>query len=145
MSTNKYKPWTIRETDIDQDLLKSPGPMSTEAKKTLPSIYKTSLESLEDNIVRAEKRLETLKEALTEMKELPFKEGDVAFHKGLGNVLVKHIFVGDSTSSLLPEERDSKLIVNVVTLDRGCIDVLAKDLFPITPATKVLFNEGSKS
>lgn len=81
-------------------------------------------------------RISRLKEVKKIHKELPFKEGDVAFHAEYGNILVKSIQFG-------PPESDFEIKYIVVDMNAKTHTVEWKTLLPITEATKALYGKGN--
>ena len=66
---------------------------STGEKMLQPKI----MDKIKNNIEHLESKLSKYKELKEKAKQLKFKEGDVAFHKVLGNVLVKNIIMKEDT------------------------------------------------
>lgn len=64
--------------------------------------------------------------------KLPFKEGDAAFHKDHGNVLVAGIALNETTENST---------YSVITKKGNRYSVKVDELMPISEATKVLFGK----
>lgn len=100
---------------------------------------KTSIEErIKDCIVKRDSlnsRIARLEEIKGVWDNLPFKEGDVAFHKQFGNVLIKSIDYGSS------EEDLEKVEYRVYTTNHAVQTISYKDLIPISEATTLLYGK----
>lgn len=98
-------------------------------------------EDLKEDLKRCKesyKLLEAQKKAIEEglefMQNLPFKSGDAAFHRGLGNVLVQGIMFNIGTFE------NSSYVIIMSSGKRGQVPL--NELLPISEATKVLYGKG---
>jgi len=90
------------------------------------------LEKKRDEIIA---RIDRMRQVRDIYGQLPFGEGDVAFHAEYGNVIIKSIEYG-------PTEDDFQDIkYNAVTLRNGTVKKSYKEFVPITEATKILYGE----
>lgn len=80
-------------------------------------------------------RIARLEQVKVLWNNLPFKEGDVAFHKEYGNILVKSIEYGTTEDEL----EDIKY--NVITCHKGTVKVSFREVIPITETTKLLYEK----
>lgn len=78
-------------------------------------------------------RIERLKQLKEIWDNLPFKEGDVAFHKEYGNVLIKSVIYGTT------EEELEDIKYSIITCKDGYKKASYNELIPISEATKVLY------
>jgi hypothetical protein len=88
---------------------------------------------LEGKRDQLQERIRRLKECREVYDTLPFKEGDVAFHKDHGTVLVRNIEFG------APESDFQDIKYTVVNINAQTIKVPYKELVENTPAAKALF------
>lgn len=100
-----------------------------------PTTIDIKVADLEKKIAEFSSRLARMKECRDQYLNLPFKEGDVAFHPKHGNVIIKRIEYGTEESSF----EDIKYV---------CIDINAqthklpyKEVIEITNSTKLLFGK----
>ena len=92
--------------------------------------FDAEISALEKKISDYQDRLVSVKKAKDFYEGLPFKMGDVAFHKDYGNVLITGISVHQDNFE------ESKYAIRSLN---GDFRVNVKDLVPITEATKALF------
>lgn len=100
---------------------------------------KTSIEErIRDCVIKRDElnnRIARLQEVKAVWDRLPFREGDVAFHKTYGNVLIKSIIYGEKDEDL------EKIDYRVFTLNNGVAQVSYKDLIPISETTSLLYGK----
>ena len=85
-----------------------------------------------ERILSAQQQNDRIDKALEFISTLPFQEGDVAFHKDYGNVIVDEIAININS----PEESSYYIIA------RGTkCNVPYKELVPISEATKILYSK----
>lgn len=89
--------------------------------------------AVQDQIRIKQDELTRYDEMLSFIDTLEFKEGDVAFHKDHGNVIVSGLTLHEAV-------QDSQYVI--VTKTGRKIAVATKDLLPISEATKVLYGKG---
>lgn len=95
-------------------------------------------EDIKDDIQRCDKafreislKKEQLQKAQKFISELPFKAGDAAFHRNLGNVLVQGVLFNSG------DHDNSSYVILMTSGKRGQIPL--NELVPISEATKVLY------
>lgn len=144
-SGDKRPYWEIEELNKkkqkDAEMQKFLEQAMQDVMNVKKAVNKPLGESLSDKIEELETRLGRLKEAKKELDGLEIKEGDAAFHKDFGNVIVRRFFVGDATAVIaVKKEYEGKIMAETVGL-HGSASVCADELVPITEATKVLFGK----
>lgn len=87
---------------------------------------------IKDHIEVLQNQIEEIQKSKELYESLPFKSGDVAFHKTYGNVLIRGVTLNRTNFD------DSKY--SIVTQDIT-INVGIDELVPISEATKVLFGK----
>lgn len=92
-----------------------------------------------DDITKKIESLQERRARLEQVKEhwlkLRFKEGDAAFHREHGNVLIKSIEFGSK------DEEIDVIKYNIVTLHKGTQKVPFTELVEISEVTKILYTE----
>lgn len=138
---------TIRYDKAYQDMFGSNNKMDAETLRKLieatiapyefsPVLTREEIvkyrEELSKNIEQQQKQLEKYNDLLKFVDGLPFKEGDVAFHKDYGNVIINGICINETVENST---------YSVVIKTGNKMHVPIKDLMPISDATKVLYGK----
>lgn len=94
-----------------------------------------SLIKIEQDITYHQDRKNRLSEILDIVKSLQFQEGDVAFHRNFGNILIKGAHLN------IDERKETAVNYSIIT-SKGIIQVVPLDsIVPISEATKILFGK----
>jgi hypothetical protein len=85
-----------------------------------------------DHIRKLQEEVDKYDRLIQFVDKLPFKEGDAAFHKDHGNVLVAGVALNETTENST---------YSVITKKGNRYSVKVEELMPISEATKVLFGK----
>ena len=96
---------------------------------------KDDLEKLQRSVEEAKRKSEKIQEALSFIQSLPFRVGDAAFHRSLGNVLVNGVIVNSGDNY-----NNSSYSITTLNGKRGQVPL--NELVPISEATKILYGKG---
>ena len=105
-------------------------PVAQYGKKTT---FEERIADLESKKKTIEDKIQRMKDCKEVYENLPFREGEAAFHATHGNVLIRSIEFGAAETDF----EDIKY--GVVTLSGGYQKVSYKEVLPITEATKSLY------
>lgn len=127
--------WQISKSKQDMEVVKRAieemAGMHREPIFTIEEVQQAR-KAVSEQIKKLQNDLEKYDELVKFMDELPFKEGDAAFHKDHGNVLVSGVVLNETVQNST---------YSVVLKTGRKLQVKTDELMPISEATKVLFGK----
>ncbi len=140
----------VLPTSSDSSILTSPtaypgtwttsGSGAITTKLQMRDEYYTKKEvadKIRQRAIEAREQLRTLEKELEEIEECKFNTGDPAFHKKLGNVIVRGFSEAFGTTTKIIQ-------ANVVGAFEGTKTVPLDELLPLNEMTKVLYKDPNK-